>query len=432
MAQFLADLGVAKEHQRFVQGQRVSTINSLVEFARTQDRKPTTTNTDKLFHVANGVLDFTDGNPFLRPHSPQYPFRISSSVRYDPQAQCPRFLGELLAPALDQEDQRLLQTLFGGMLLGPNRAQKILLIRGTAGGGKSALISIIERILGHHKVAYLRPQSLNGRFETSAYLGRSVLVGKDVPGNALSEKGARQLKSLTGGDLVEGEVKYKQHRPQMQGNFHVVIVSNNHLRIALDGDEEAWERRLVVVAFNRERPQRAIAEFAEMLATEEGPGILNWLIAGALRYDAEFETSGRITMTAVQQQRVRNLLYNSASVRAFVEQPLRPAPEQDISSQELLDAYLGRCRQNEWQAVPIQKFQGAVADDLLSRHNVHQRHDVLRGEAARSGATKGSPWSESPVRPSGVVSQRGSRTGRTLVCENFFISNRDKKFCEQK
>ena len=93
---------------------------------------------------------------------------------------------------------------------------------------------------------------------------------------------------------MEGEVKYQQHRPQMRGNFHVVIVSNNHLRIALDGDEGAWERRLAVVAFNRERPQKVIAEFAEILATEEVPGILNWLIAGALRYYAELETSGRI------------------------------------------------------------------------------------------------------------------------------------------
>ena len=66
-------------------------------------------------------------------------------------------------------------------------------------------------------------------------------------------------------------------------------------------------------------------------------------------------------------------------MRAFVEQRLRTAPEQDISSQELLDAYLERCRQNEWQAVPKRKFQEAVADELLSRHNVHQRHDVLRG-----------------------------------------------------
>ena len=47
----------------------------------------------------------------------------------------------------------------------------------------------------------------------------------------LSENGARMLKSLTGGDLMEGEIKGQQHRPQMKGCYHVVIVSNNHFGV---------------------------------------------------------------------------------------------------------------------------------------------------------------------------------------------------------
>ena len=206
-----------------------------------------------------------------------------------------------------------------GALLLPDIPKTLLVIGGgyigleigsvyAALGTKVTVVEALETILAMADRDLVKPLEAKLRAEFAAiYTNTKVaslkatpagivatLEGKDVPGESLSEKGARQLKSLTGGDLVEGEVKYKQDRPQMQGNFHVVIVSNNHLRIALDGDEGAWERRLVVVTFNRKRPQRAIAEFAEILATEEGPGILNWLIAGALRYYAELETSGRI------------------------------------------------------------------------------------------------------------------------------------------
>lgn len=378
MAQHLARLGEQTGHQAFVQRQKEGTINSLVKFARANDVKPTRMDTDWLFPVANGVLDFHDGPPMLRPHSREYPFRHASSISFDPQARCDRFRTELLDPALGPEDCQLLQTLLGGLLLGGNRAQKILLIRGTSGGGKSTLVSVIEKILGEHRVAYLRAKNLNGRFETAGFMGRTVLVGKDVPGDTLSEKGARLLKALTGGDLLEGEIKYQQHRPQMKGCFHVIIVSNNHLRIALDGDEPAWERRLVTVEFNREVPLKPVVDLADELVSTEGPGILNWLIEGALRYHTELESFGRITMTEAQRQRVRNLLYNSDSVRAFVEQHLSPTPGRDVSSQELLTAYVARCQQNHWQPVSPKAFLQAVADALARCHNIHQRHDILR------------------------------------------------------
>ena len=266
------------------------------------------------------------------------------------------------------------------MLLGPNLAQKMMLIRGTAGGGKSTLVSIIGKILGEHTVAYLRAKNLNGRFATAGFIGRNVLVGKDVPGDTLSEKGARLLKSLTGGDLMEGEFKGIQQRQQPRGSFHVVIVSNNNLRIALDGDEQAWGRRLVTVNFNRELPKKATVDFAATLVAAEGPGILNWLIEGAVRYRAQLQDgTGRIAMTEAQKQRVDNLLQNSDSVAAFVDRHLRPTtPGEDVSSEELLNAYVSKCRANGWQMLAPRKCQEKVAEALLSRHNIHQRHDILR------------------------------------------------------
>jgi len=64
------------------------------------------------------------------------------------------------------------------MLLGPNQCHGILIIRGTPGGGKSTLVSIVEKIIGENNVAHLRTSHLGGRFETSAFLCKRLLVAK--------------------------------------------------------------------------------------------------------------------------------------------------------------------------------------------------------------------------------------------------------------
>ena len=77
-----------------------------------------------------------------------------------------------------------------------------------------------------------------------------------MPGDSLSVSGARMLKSLVGGDLMQAETKYNADKRALRGDFHVVIVSNNNLRIGLDGDRDAWGRRLLVVDFKNPKPAR--------------------------------------------------------------------------------------------------------------------------------------------------------------------------------
>ena len=81
-----------------------------------------------------------------------------------PDADCPRLKSELLASALDPEDISLLQRWCGALLLGRNRAQRIMLLTGTAGGGKSTLLEIVEDVIGPMNVCQLRTEHLSERF----------------------------------------------------------------------------------------------------------------------------------------------------------------------------------------------------------------------------------------------------------------------------
>lgn len=378
MDEYFTDVGVRKGHSVTVQKQRQGRIGSLMKFAQILHCAAPELDTTGLVHTPTGIVDLRGDEPVLLPHSPDYPFKFTSGITFDPSATAPRFEAELLNPALNPDDQRLLQMLLGAVLIGPNAAQKILLIRGTPGGGKGTLMTVVEKVLCEQLVAYLRTKHLNEKFEYSGFLGKRLLVGKDVPGDTLSEKGAHNLKSLTGGDLAEAEIKYNPKKPQLRGDFHVVIVSNNRLRLALDGDTGAWARRLAIVDFSRPKPERPIPNFVDLLVSQEGSGILNWLIAGAMEYRRHLRDEGTIPLTPVQQGRVDELLRGSDSVAAFTELCLVADAGRDVAVSELVTAYHAMCKARDWESVGLHKFQKQLPDVMMAKFNAARRHDILR------------------------------------------------------
>ena len=320
----------------------------------------------------------------LLDHDPKYPFKYSSGIKYDPKANARQFTEELLPKVLGADDIALLQKYLGSTLRGPNSCHGLLLIRGPGGGGKSTLVTIFEKVLGENIVAQLRTQHLPGRFETSAFLGKRVLVGKDVFGDTLMQKGAQMLKSLTGGDLLHAEIKYNPTKQPIRGDYHVVITSNNRLRIALDGDEDAWGRRLLIVDYENEKPKKPIPDFADRLVAKEGSGILNWLIQGAAAYRKDMDKKGRLDLTDKQQQRVADLLYDSDSVRSFVEQCITKKEGSNVSSEELTIRYHKVCTDEKWTPVSGHEFQTRLPDLLCQRFHICRRNDITReGSAVR-------------------------------------------------
>ena len=94
----------------------------------------------------------------------------------------------------------------------------------------------------------LRTDHLKDRFELFAYVGKTLLAGKDVAGNFLNLEGSHIVKALCGGDLLDAEKK-NGGRMQIKGDYNILITSNSRLWLKLDGDAGAWERRLLIVEY---------------------------------------------------------------------------------------------------------------------------------------------------------------------------------------
>ena len=339
-------------------------------------------------HLANGMLKIGAGTTVrhLSGFSPEYYSRNRSAYSWDLYAQCPRFISELLEPALSAEDIILLQKYAGQCLLGRNASQTLLMIRGTAGGGKSTLCEVIENVIGEENVTQLRVEQLTNRFESQRFQGRTLLSGKDVAGNFLDSKGAYMLKSLVGGDRLEGEVKGGNLSFAIRGEYNSIITSNSCLCVRLDGDAAAWRRRLLIIDFDQPPVEKRIPFFSARLLEEEGAGILRWMIDGAIALLADLEQFGAIQLSETQTKRVEDLLSESDSIRAFVRDCIVKADSCcDITTSELTTAYFDYCDARGWEPRSRRRFETSATDIMMEIHRASRRNDIERDGTKHRG-----------------------------------------------
>ena len=350
-----------------------STLKGLVE-KRDAFKKRT-----PVIHLANGMLDLRGVAPKLMSFHPDYHSRNICPISFDPAAECPRFVKELLLGALDEDDVDLLQRWAGSVLLGINASQRVLLLIGTAGGGKSTLIEVIEKVIGEQNVAQVRTKHLNKQFELFKFLGKTLLTGKDVNAGFLNEEGAEVIKALVGNDLMDAEKKHGNEHFQLRGNFNVTITCNSKLTVRLEGDSGAWERRLMIINYTKPKPKERITEFADKLIAAEGAGILNWMIEGAIKYLQDDEEFGNFQLTQAQKKRVTDLLAESDSIRQFVQDRVVECKGSDVTVAELQEAYDEYCEDFAWKAFDRRDFRSSIADLMLDIHRAGKRHDIPRG-----------------------------------------------------
>ena len=349
-----------------------------------------------MIHFANGFLDANAEVPELLPFSPDYMSRNPLLWNYDPEAKCPNFEEVLLGQALDGDDILTLQKCFGALLLGHNLLQRIVILTGTAGGGKSQLLNVFTRIIGLHNVATLRTEQLSERFEMDAFVGKTLITGPDVSGDFLRQKAIGKLKALTGGDLLAAEKK-GGGMSQLLGNLNVVITCNSRLTLKMEDDADAWRRRLIIINFEKPAPDRPIPDLGGKLLlgdvglgwSPEASGIINWGLLGARVVLKEAREDGKVLLSRRQHNRINDLLAESESVRHFIKNMVEKTEKErkeDVTTEDLLDGYRNFCMDRSWSCVPDSQFMNQCCEWILKIHSCARSNDIKRKDA--SGALK--------------------------------------------
>lgn len=326
-----------------------------------------------IIHCLNGMLDVATG--ILHPFAPSFKSRNQTPFSWEEGAVCPRFISELLRPALNEADIKAIQLYAGLALMGRNLSQMVALLTGTPGGGKSQLCIILEGLIGGANCTQLRTENLTERFELARLVGKTLLTGKDVPGNFLMTKGAHVIKSLSGGDALTTEIKGTMGSDTIDGEFAIVITSNSRLRVRLDGDTGAWRRRLIIVNYERPKPEKPIPDFARILLEEEGTGILRWAVEGAKELIA---LNYNFPVTQEQQARVDSLLDESNALRTFVSTQIERSEGCTLATNEITEAFFAFCEKRSWKTSSLYEVERELPDAMMEIHRTGKSNNIKR------------------------------------------------------
>jgi putative DNA primase/helicase len=332
----------------------------------------------------NGMLRLADLE--LLPFSALYRRRNKLMVDYVRGATCPLFLEVLMRPALDTDELELLQRWCGLALIGVNTAQRFLILSGTAGGGKGTFIRVLRGIIGAENLGTLRPNLLAERFEVGRLLGKTLLYGADVPENFLNHKGVSVLKSLTGGDPVTLELKGSNERPEIVCQYNAIVTCNSRLTVHLEGDTEAWRRRLAIIEYQKAKPDKVITDLSEQILAQEAPGVLNWMLEGLAKLRA---AGWQLRLSERQQRVVDDLLLESEADVVFARECLVRQEGESLTIARCYEGYVTFCNQRGWVAMPRKRFTTVIADTVTRQFGITVRHDLCDADGKNQRGWRG-------------------------------------------
>ena len=156
-------------------------------------------------NLNNGLLDVSSRE--LRPHDPAFLSTVQLPVAYDPAALCPHW-DKFGATSLPADSQDFPAELAAWLMLPEMSIEKAVLLQGEGENGKSRFLIGIAAFLGRQNTVSLSLQKLEtDKFSVSRLVGKLANICPDLPSAHLTDTGI--FKALTGGDIIEAEVKYK-------------------------------------------------------------------------------------------------------------------------------------------------------------------------------------------------------------------------------
>ena len=299
-------------------------------------------------HLQNGTY-FLDERGFV----PEKELCLNRlPVEYQPDAPAPtkwlKFLDGLLIP----EDILTLQEYLGYLLIPSTKAQKMLVMTGKGGEGKSRIGLLLKKLFGEasHSESILRIET--NRFASANLEYKLVMVDDDLNMVALPE--TRNIKSIvTAEDRLCIERKNKQ---AVQGLLYVrfICFGNGNLVAAHDDSDGFWRRQILITVKDRD-PARVDNPFLIEELSEERPGILLWMLEGLHRLLAN---RYQFTISERSIQNLEAAMADSDNLTQFMQASayVRFKPDTEERSTYLYRAYTKWCEDNLESPVPQKKF----------------------------------------------------------------------------
>ena len=292
--------------------------------------------TDRI-HVANGMLyldgRFTEERVFCRNRL---------TVAYDPDAHEPARWLQFVSELLDVDDIPTLQEYMGYCLIPTTKAQKMLMLVGKGGEGKSRIGVVMRAIFGDSMANGNLTKVETNRFARADLEHVLVMVDDDMKLEALPQ--TNYIKTIITAELPLDLEKKSQQSYQGELYCRFLGFGNGSLKALYDRSDGFFRRQIILTTRRREKDRIDDPFLSEKLIAEK-EGIFLWMLEGLKRLIAQ---NYEFTVSPKARENMAEAITEGNNLVEFLasEGYIRLKADYTVSTKDLYAVYCLWCEDN--------------------------------------------------------------------------------------
>ena len=302
-------------------------------------------------HVANGTY-YLNGT-----FSPEKDFcRNRLPVAYNPDAPAPVIWLNFLDGLLYAEDIPTLQEFIGYCLIPSNKGQRMMVIKGNGGEGKSQIGAVLSTIFGTNMKDGSIGKISENRFARADLEHILLCVDDDMRMEALRQ--TNYVKSIV---TAQGKMDLERKGKQSYQGWmfaRLLAFSNGDLQALYDRSDGFYRRQLVLTTKEKQVDRADDPDLAEKMKAE-AEGIFLWAFEGLQRLVAnnfKFTESDRIRENREAVKRDNNNIFDFMESEGYI----RRKADASISSKDFYEIYRMWCEENSLAPLKARSFSDAM------------------------------------------------------------------------
>ena len=330
--------------------------------------------TDRI-HVANGTYflngTFTEDKTYCNNRM---------NVNYNPNEPQPQRWLHFLSDLLVTEDIPTLQEYLGYCLIPSTKGQKMLMLIGKGGEGKSRIGLVMRSILGDSMNTTSIQKIENNRFSRADLENKLLMVDDDMDMSALPK--TNYIKSIVTAECkMDLERKGVQsYQSQLYARF---LCFGNDALTALHDQSDGFFRRQIVLTTKDRPADRTDDPFLVEKLMSEMEGIFLWCLEGLHRL---LSNNYQFTISGQAVENVETVKRSSNNVIEFLQSEgyIRFKADSEASSKALYEAYKLWCEDNVRKPMSASRLSSELAQNerlynVEATNNIHVNGKRVRG-----------------------------------------------------
>ena len=326
-------------------------ITNILEVLKLEAQVPDFPPEQDRIHLSNGTLllngTFTEGRPAI--------VRSRLPVAYNPDATAPVIWLNFLDGLLYAEDIPTLQEFIGYCLIPSNKGQRMMVIKGNGGEGKSQIGAVLSTIFGTNMKDGSIGKISENRFARADLEHILLCVDDDMRMEALRQ--TNYVKSIV---TAQGKMDLERKGKQSYQGWmfaRLLAFSNGDLQALYDRSDGFYRRQLVLTTKEKPVDRADDPDLAEKMKAE-AEGIFLWAFEGLQRLVAnnfKFTESERIRENREAVKRDNNNIFDFMDSEGYIQRKA----DASISSKDFYEIYRMWCEENSLAPLKARSFSDA-------------------------------------------------------------------------